>query len=303
MFVEEIKLERMCNSSSSSVCEEGLQSSSSVMNLKLGAPLKECPILHNNKGGWAFLQSISNKTETQKPYDVHPIPTPTQKRFCLRLEMCTENLGCENGSSDDVSVSALFPLQSKSNDMNTLSSSIIMSSSSSSPPPQSHNDERKYCSSSNSTSVSKRWKRSGTRRFPPPLSSRSEEGGVQLLIRRRREHGRLILEAVPNPSFFKAERSNGRLTLRLFTQYYSSSSTLFEQHKQLGEGEDQLQSEIESEEEDDDDDETEELDDENMNEDEMGIRKLPRPSRCYQNGNRNYRNQQLLDLEPFWVAT
>ncbi|KAF7804756.1 protein FANTASTIC FOUR 2-like [Senna tora] len=141
------------------------------------------------------------------------------------------------------------------------------------------------CKSSDDMSALWKWNPSGSsRRFPPLVSSLRDMGGVQVL-RPRRQDGRLILEAVTSPlSVFKAERSNGRLTLRLFTTQEEDDND-----------------EIEAEEEEESEAEAEE---EENNEDETEMRKLPRPSRCSQNGNRNYSNKQMqLDWEPFCVAT
>ncbi|XP_028804190.1 protein FANTASTIC FOUR 2 [Neltuma alba] len=224
-----------------------------------------------DRGGWTFLQSLCNKTdkyETQKIY-IHPLVKRSSSSLSAKsLEMCTESLGCETGSdgsegSDDI---ALFSLEKNSSSLAT---------------PDGDRNR-----------VSKRSNRSVTN-FPPPLSSMSKEGGVR--VRPRREDGRLILEAMPSPSHpsrFKAERSDGRLRLQLLSTVNHS----------LSDDDGSIEAEGEQKEEgaeEDVADEVEEYWDENEG-DETGMRKIPRPSRCNENGNLS---NQMLEWEPFWVAT
>ena len=119
-----------------------------------------------------------------------------------------------------------------------------------------------------------------------------EKGAVQ--VRPRREDGRLILEAVPTPSTpscFIAERVNGRLRLQLLRNFNEHESVEAEGAEE--EGDEGVQ---------EDADEVEECWDENNEneEDEMGMRKIPRPSRCSENGKMSI---QVLDWEPCWVIT
>ncbi|XP_054799954.1 protein FANTASTIC FOUR 2 [Prosopis cineraria] len=226
-------------------------------------------------GGWTFLQSLCNKTdksEAEKTY-IHPLVKRSSSSLSAKsLEMCTESLGCETGSngsesSDDI---ALFSSESNTSSFAT---------------PESDGNW-----------VSKRSNRSITE-FPPPLSSMSKKGGVQ--VRTRREDGRLILEAVAvpsHPSCFKAERRDGRLRLQLLS---TSNHSLHGDHEPAETEEEQKGGGAEEEDDGDEAEEYWEGNDENE-EDETGMRKIPRPSRCSEKGNMS---NQMLDWEPFWVAT
>ncbi|KAK4273123.1 hypothetical protein QN277_021584 [Acacia crassicarpa] len=288
--------------SSSSVCQE-LQSCLTepprVLCLKLATPL-EFPSLSQSetnpltppntncekylkqdknpnadRGGWTFLQSLCNKTEkseTEKIY-IHPLVKRSSSSLSSKsLEMCTESLGCEtgsNGSASSIDI-ALFSSERNKSSLAT---------------PESD----KNC-------VSERSNRSVSN-FPPPLSSMSKNGGVQ--VRPRREDGRLILEAVrtpSHPSCFEADRSNGSLRLQLLSTFNHSISG---DHETVEAEEEEKEG---AEEEDDDADDVEEYWDENNEneEDEMGMRKIPRPSRCNEKGNMS---NQMHDWEPLLVTT
>ncbi|KAI4349522.1 hypothetical protein L6164_010102 [Bauhinia variegata] len=248
-----------------------------------------------DKGCWGFLQSLTdtcncnkNEHEREQIY-VHPMVKRSSSMLSGKsLEMCTESLGCETGSnaSENGEDIALFSPEN--------STCLMMN--------QYHTADSEAIESR--VSVSKRLKhRSGG--FPPPLSSITELGGVQ--VRPHREDGRLILTAVTNPSpvpVFQAERSNGRLMLRLLKPLTFDSDSEADDEEEMAEtenkevehGED-FQTKAETEAEDEELEENSE-----SGEGEMGIRKFPRPSRCMEGGSRN---KGLLNQhwEPFWVAT
>ncbi|QCE06433.1 The fantastic four family [Vigna unguiculata] len=246
-----------------------------VLKLKLAPPGSNSNTLphtpnhqHGNKN-WSFLQSLSNishckEPETEKVY-VHPSVKRSSSMLSAKsLELCTESLGCETGSnaSDDTEHMSLFSPQTT-------------------PSLRSNN--------TNKNSESKRLNKRGssTTTFPPPLTSMGE-----VRVRSHREDGRLILEAVTSSSpqpYFEAERGNGRLRLRLFE--YDDEVADDEGLKQEVSDEDEEEEEEEEEvvevEEEDDVVVEEELEEYVGNaEDEMGMTKFVRPSRCKESGNR-----------------
>jgi len=172
------------------------------------------------------------------------------------LELCTESLGCETGSnaSDDTDDMSLFSLES-SPSLRSNNTPVV----------------------TNKNSESKRLNRGSTSTFPPPLTSM---GGVR--VRSHREDGRLILEAVTSSSpqpYFQAERGNGRLRLRLF----ESEASCYDD--EVADGGEALKQEECGEE--DGVGVEEELEEQVGNaEDEMGMTKFVRPSRCKESGNR-----------------
>ncbi|KAF7818318.1 protein FANTASTIC FOUR 2 [Senna tora] len=206
---------------SSSSVRQGLQScvmESQVLRLKLAPPpppvvsLSEEKSMRNDEthktkkkdgdvGGWSFLHECLNKTEDSQPQNVYVHPTLKHSSSMLSnesLEMCTESLGCETGTITN---------NIASGDMDEIG---LLSLETSTTRRQS---EEEGCRRSV-------WKRirSRSRSFPPPLTSMREMGGVGV-IRPHREEGRLILKLEAPPSahpYFEAERSNGRLRLRLF---------------------------------------------------------------------------------------
>ncbi|XP_057422543.1 protein FANTASTIC FOUR 2-like [Lotus japonicus] len=139
-----------------------------------------------SKSGWSFLQSSENNVY------VHPSFKLSSSKFSAEsLELCTESLGCETGSSNAV-------------DNGTDHDMSLFSSESNSSYAVKRNSESKKLNRVSSN-------------FPPPLTSMAEFGGFQ--VRSHREDGRLILEALTSSSpkpYFQAERENGRLRLRLF---------------------------------------------------------------------------------------
>lgn len=148
--------------------------------------------------GWSFLESASDSMKPVsggdhdgvyvQPLMKHSHSMPLGEK--ISLEMCTESLGSETGSSnisglDDIAISSTAPGVKN-------------------PPPRSFLG-------------TKRLSRRGSLSFPPPLTSISGSAGVHM--RPHREGGRLVLEAVtvssPQKSFH-VERSEGRLRLRLW---------------------------------------------------------------------------------------
>ncbi|KAJ7972802.1 Protein FANTASTIC FOUR like [Quillaja saponaria] len=249
-------------------------------------------------GGWSFLQSLTDnsngtKTEvqTEKIY-VHPLVKSHSSKLSTKcLEMCTESLGSETGnnvidSSDD---NALFSLESD------------------------NCTTRKPISKANKISVLNRFNCRSS--FPPPLTSITELGGVQ--VRPHREDGRLVMKAetISFPcSHFHAERTNGRLQIRLLKDYTPECDNGVDDIDGIGEKqseqvdeEDGFETENEEVYDEDCEDETEEvyrgdeLEENSCNaEGEIGMEKFPRPSRCKEGGSGN---NGLLNYEPFWVAT
>ncbi|KAK0583190.1 hypothetical protein LWI29_034436 [Acer saccharum] len=217
--------------------------------------------------GWSFLQFLSNTTgkekettETKEKVYVHPLVKKSASKLSEKsLEMCTESLGSETGSQ-----------VSESSDETTEFCTAI------DPPPKPR--ERKM-------------KRSVS--FPPPLTSISGSNGVQ--VRPHREGGRLVLEATVtthSPTFFHAERSEGRLKLCILKDCPPNMEI-----NELDDPEDAEEEEEEEEKEIDED--IEENNEKVRGENEMGVKKkLARPtSRCKEAGCR------LPNWDSFWVAT
>ncbi|KAJ7977410.1 Protein FANTASTIC FOUR like [Quillaja saponaria] len=257
-------------------------------------------------GGWSFLQALTdtsngtkNEAQSEKTYVQPLVKGYSSKLSAKSLEMCTESLGSETGnntceSSEDID---LFSLENG------------------------NCSTKRLISKANKICVSKKFNRSHS--FPPPLTSITDLGGVQ--VRPHREDGRLVLKAVTisSPhSYVHAERSNGRLRIRLLKDYTPDCDNGVDEKEGIGgkhrdqvneddgfETEAETETETENEEVCDEDyeDETEEvnrgeeLDGVNCNsEGEIEKTKFPRPSRCKEGGGGNKR---LLNWEPFCVAT
>ncbi|XP_031100232.1 protein FANTASTIC FOUR 3-like [Ipomoea triloba] len=172
---------------------------------EISAESKEC--INGDLGsGWSFIQAMGsperNQTAPAEEVYVHPMVRRSASTLSTKsLEMCTESLGSETGSDISESVEEFSSLLPEKED---------------STPPQAAASQREksyrypaevFCSfkKSNRTGV-----------FPPPLTSISGGDGVQ--VRPRREGGRLVITAVAvtlYSSFFRAERSDGRLRLSL----------------------------------------------------------------------------------------
>ncbi|CAL0316157.1 unnamed protein product [Lupinus luteus] len=279
-------------SSSSSSVLQGFQSSLEpllmeprVLRLKLSpttgsnpdSDVKEKPLnntiindehgMESEKHSWSFIQPLSNicnKTEDPEGENVYVHPTVKFSSSMLSaksLEMCTENLGCETGSNDSDSSDEMC-LFSSEHSSGFIGDTHI--------PVVEVNRSFNY--------MSKKMNRSNN--FPPPLTSLSDFGGVQ--VRPHREDGRLILEAVTSSSpqpYFQAERSNGRLRLRLFD---SVNDEVDEE-----EDDDEVDYDGEEEEEEEACDEEESGAEEEYIENGEDITKFGRPRRCKESGNRD----------------
>ncbi|KAM6541229.1 hypothetical protein CsatB_005676 [Cannabis sativa] len=262
--------------------------------------------------GWNFLQALSNNntkndTKTDEKVYVHPMVKRSSAMLNAKsLQMCTEGLGSETGSDSG---------DSSGDEMSLLSSSPLSSAKT---------------KKSGATQAAKRYcNRSCSSSFPPPLTSVSGSSGLQ--VRPHREDGRLVLRAVIVPSvrsFFHAERTDGRLTLRLMSSSEPVEEEKEEDEEEEEEGEEEegeeegekgideleIETEIEEEEKnidedsktaDDDDDEcfwSGEMDDHDNCDDEMVKEKLCRPisSRCKEDGRGK---RVLMNWEPFLVAS
>ncbi|KAL9660142.1 hypothetical protein QQ045_024953 [Rhodiola kirilowii] len=158
-------------------------------------------------GGLSFLQTLS--TISQKPYEkqssyFHPsVKRASSMLSDKSLELCTENLGSETGTDiieDENNIFSSSCVHGENQDFSrkNLPRKIIAASS----------------------------RKRAPKTFPPPLSTMMGSDTVQ--VRPIRENGRLILQAVkvqPRLSFFQADRSNGRLRLRLLETGNSCSSS------------------------------------------------------------------------------
>ncbi|KAJ8899454.1 hypothetical protein K2173_018428 [Erythroxylum novogranatense] len=236
---------------------------------------------HTNvdNGGWSFLQCLATKTsQTSEGDKVYTPPNVKRSHSSLSeksLDMCTESLGSETGcGASEITIEMTLVSLENSNY---------------------HARER------SKLREERRNKRSSS--FPPPLTSISGSTAVQ--VKPHREGGRLVLKAVAVPSnhtYFHVERSNGRLKLHLMKHCYQGYSN--NEHGEASEEEEEEEEEAYDEEEItncDVEDEDEDEDGNNGNAaDEMGMGKLPSPSRCKEGGSGN---QSLLNWEPFWVAT
>uniref|UniRef100_A0A803NAX0 FAF domain-containing protein n=1 Tax=Chenopodium quinoa TaxID=63459 RepID=A0A803NAX0_CHEQI len=177
-----------------------------IIGFKLSQPASKISLStktsrNGDLGGWSFLQTLTNPThisETVKEGDkdkekeyIHPLVKKSASVLSEKsLEMCTESLGSETGSiisdSGDELISSSFVSEFEKSPRMSCVTMI---------------KERSTSSSS----------------FPPPISTfRSGcSGGFQ--VESQRQDGRLVIKAVSvgtSQGCFKAERTNGRLTLR-----------------------------------------------------------------------------------------
>ncbi|KAF5731528.1 hypothetical protein HS088_TW18G00206 [Tripterygium wilfordii] len=286
---------------SSSVCQGGLQSCLDF-NFFNTPPLRPCLTdseVHKEQnnmksndnidmGGWSFLQSLNNSSEiknkeaieNEKVY-VHPLHTRSSscKLSAKSLEMCTETLGSETGSNC-----------SESSDEILFTSTLEQLENRESSPPKYYKNRV----------TEKRMKRSAS--FPPPLTSIRGTSGVQL--RTHREGGRLVIKAESVScchTYFQAERSDGRLRLRLL-QNCSPNFTRDEDEEGDVDTTETETREIEKEKTIVDVEETEETEKESSVKvkGEMGLKKLSMTSRCKES---EHRRKGLLNWEPFCVAS
>ncbi|KAM7254241.1 hypothetical protein ACFE04_031923 [Oxalis oulophora] len=208
---------------------QGLQSclEPPILRLKFVAPLHFSPSAttesvndsnkieekNRNEGGWSFLQSINSNNsatdDSNKEY-VHPLVRRLSSSLSEKsLEMCTESLGSETGSADNVGDH--FGIISDDDESTNNKLSI---------------------KTKNRITTS----RGQVQSFPPPLTSISSiggsDGGEVVQVRPHREGGRLVLRAVTvsiRESYVHAERSEGRLRISL------SKPELIECEKEEGE--------------------------------------------------------------------
>ncbi|KAK9137247.1 hypothetical protein Sjap_007841 [Stephania japonica] len=249
-------------------------------------------------GGWSFIQALTTnkssstsspvsmeekkeeKQQLKKLY-VHPLNKQSSIKLSHKsLEYCTENLGCETGSttSEDIDFSSISSPSSPSS-----SSCSSDSESFKSPTRQRRRRALWHEMKDNSTS------------FPPPLTSIT--GSNRLNIRPYREGGRLVMKAAVIPSChtnFLAERHHGRLILR----FQRNSPSSFDYESAAIEGEEKQSHQQQGEEH--------EVGEENhLGEEDidgikcnvevgMGMRKFQRQSRCMEGG----KNKGLLLWEP-----
>ncbi|XP_061376513.1 protein FANTASTIC FOUR 3 [Gastrolobium bilobum] len=267
---------------------------------------------NTNKGGWSFLEALSNvsqgnKEPSQKETSyVHP----QQKRSSLvlsprSLELCTENLGNESGT--DIAENGIDMLSSSYTAGGNLGT-------------REQREPRQHLAAM----------KAKTQNFPPPLTT--IRGTKSLVMRPHREDGRLVIEVTkvpPSASCFHAERSHGRLRLCFLNNHAPS----FDPEEEEGEeeysieeneptaNEEGFEEELENEmsgqiqfleeEEEETEEEAEEEEDDACGcgcvyEEEMkgsDMRMYERPRRCKEGGDHE-NNELLLNWgEPLWVAT
>lgn len=237
-------------------------------------------------GGWSFLQSLASNTaqSTKEATEKDKIYTPPNfKRSSSMLsekslEMCTESLGSETGSDGGES----------SDEMALLSISNLNHES---PRDKSKSRETRRMTSSRSAS------------FPPPLTSIS--GSTTIQVKAHREDGRLVLKAVSLSScqsYFLSERIDGRLKLHIVKDCSPNPDHEQEQDKVAAEPVKEPSADDEEIEDEEDNWEQEKWKDNSGNGGgEMGIEKLPTPSRCKEGGNGS--KSLLNNWGTFWVAT
>ncbi|CAI9107844.1 OLC1v1007314C1 [Oldenlandia corymbosa var. corymbosa] len=230
-----------------------------------------------NGSFWSSITSQNSKkpahSESDKLY-VHPLVKRSSSTLSTKsLEMCTESLGSETGSSIGESIDDLpsGPLPERFGSLGR---------------------QKKIYRSAAS--------------YPPPLTSISGSEGVQM--RPHREGGRLVLKAFSVTSsspHFKTERSNGRLKLSLLRKEEEEEGNDDDFNDDVISGhelqveEDQLAINADNE------DELEVNDENNVGYEVGGVGEFPRPissSRRCKEGGGNNRNKRIPSWEPFWVA-
>ncbi|XP_010938534.1 protein FANTASTIC FOUR 3 [Elaeis guineensis] len=255
---------------------------------------KEKEMDGGSEGGWSSIFSLSSPSKTLlEPKSSSPPPaTIYTKRSILgkkNLAMCTETLGCETGAvyaADDF-------------------------------------DAENRCSErATGGLVGKRSRRGSMGAgFPPPLTTLSGESRLRVLS--KRENGRLLLLPV-KPSVIEAERTDGRLLLRLYSNKpFHSTDTKEEELEKEEVKEEEEKEEVVKEESDEEMEEEEggylgvvgmEMNEMSYNgingEEEVGIGKYRRPGGCKEEeggGHRRgtSRGKLLLnwEAEAFWVAS
>lgn len=156
-------------------------------------------------GCWNVVQALTNTsydcrqlTNESKQVYVHPLSKLSTSSLSTRsLEMCTETLGSETGSSIDPNLNEYSYLELERQSTIRINQPKI----------------REFCKKIRYNSS-----------FPPPLTSISGNNGVK--VQTHREGGRLVITAFTFSAcriYFKAERKNGRLRLSLLKDYYRHS--------------------------------------------------------------------------------
>ncbi|CAN1131935.1 Protein FANTASTIC FOUR 3 [Linum perenne] len=205
----------MSSSSSSSFLDPTRELEPRILRLRLATPPDPEP--DNAGSGLSFLQCLAAKeTNYRDDQSVYSTNRSSSSLSRQSLEMCTESLGSETGtddhySSDDEMIALISPAPEN------LSCSVSLNPGSA-PDSSSNNNDSAITSGGNWTQRIEKRRRNKKTVLPPPLTSIGRSGGVQM--RSRREDGRLVLTAVSVSSSrgnFQAERSNGRLRLRLTT--------------------------------------------------------------------------------------
>lgn len=168
------------------------------------SPPRKCSDNHTGPEEVGSFSTITSLTDTQQEKSNYFHPTlPFRRSSSLlsekSLELCTENLGCETGSN--ITENNYFPSPLPSPSASSHQSEVN----------KSWEERRKAKSNMN------RRDKCGT--FPPPLTSIAGEACIH--VKPHREEGRLVLKAITSPSpraYFQAERSEGRLRLRLLNR-------------------------------------------------------------------------------------
>lgn len=172
----------------------------------------------SNGAGWSSFYSLSPHKESTHDLNSSSVP-PLNSSFKKpkygtknNLDMCTETLGCETG--------AVYTTEDSKRD-DLLSNRVGFLTEEEA---EERRRERKGM-------VERRIKRvkTGTE-FPPVLTTRAGDSCVSIV--RKRGNGRMTMYAVRQQSMVRAERRDGRLTLRLL----SSSS---EEDKERSTGEEE----------------------------------------------------------------
>lgn len=157
----------------------------------------------SKSANWSSLCSLSSTKESTTDFTASSVPPPTpiskKSKFGTKnsLDMCTETLGCENGTmytTDDYKRDGL------------LSDRIGFLT-------QEEAEERRR---ERKEMVERRIKRvkTGTE-FPPALTTRTRENFTSIV--REREDGRMVMYALKQHPTVTAERLDGRLKLHLLS--------------------------------------------------------------------------------------
>lgn len=170
---------------------------------------------------------VSSKFSSASAPYIHPLVKKSKSSLTEKsLEICTESLGSETGSD---SLSSYPPSETSSFEEDA-----------------EETEEEQGAINYNCSGSGK----STPRPFPPPLPSLSRRDGPGLHMRSHRRDGRLVLEAVPVPSYnyFHADRQGGRLLLSFINTTPIEEPAHMEETDEEVEEEEEL-SEVEKEDE------------------------------------------------------